>query len=164
MYRIQTLNSIARSGLERLPADRYRVANDIEAPDAVLVRSFDMHAIEVPSTVKAIARAGAGVNNIPVAAMSARGVPVFNAPGANANAVKELVLAGMLMAARNVGEALEFVATLGGEADPKAAMETGKKRFVGFELEGKTLGVVGMGRIGRTVASRAIANRCGSSV
>ena len=155
MFTIQTLNNIARSGLERLPTDRYRVGNQIEAPDAILVRSADMHAMAIADSVKAIARAGAGVNNIPVAAMSERGVPVFNAPGANANAVKELVLAGMLLAARNVGEALGFVATLAGSADPKAAMEAEKKRFVGFELEGKTLGVIGLGAIGVKVANAA---------
>ena len=155
MYKVQTLNHIARSGLERLPADRYRVANEIEAPDALLVRSADLHSVEVPASVLAIARAGAGVNNIPVPAMSERGVPVFNAPGANANAVKELVLAGMLLAARNVGEALDFVATLKDAADPKSAMEAEKKRFLGFELDGKTLGVVGLGAIGVKVANAA---------
>ena len=155
MFNVQTLNNIARSGLERLPLDRYRVGNTVEAPDAILVRSADMHGLAIPPSVKAIARAGAGVNNIPVAAMSERGVPVFNAPGANANAVKELVLAGMLLAARNVGEALDFVATLGGRDDAKAAMEAEKKRFVGFELAGKSMGVVGLGAIGVKVANAA---------
>jgi len=157
VFRIRTLNNIARSGLERLPADRYRVGGEIEHPDAILVRSADMHAMDIPPSVKAVARAGAGTNNIPVAALSERGVPVFNAPGANANAVKELVVAGMLLAARNVGEVLGFVATLGGAPDPKAAMEAEKKRFVGFELEGKTLGVVGLGAIGVKVANAALA-------
>src|SRR5690606_170229 len=157
VFRIRTLNNIARSKLERLPADRYRVGGEIEHPDAILVRSADMHAMDIPPSVKAVARAGAGTNNIPVAALSERGVPVFNAPGANANAVKELVVAGMLLAARNVGEALGFVATLGGAPDPKAAMEAEKKRFVGFELEGKTLGVVGLGAIGVKVANAALA-------
>lgn len=154
---ILVLNQISNKGLQRLPADRYQVGKDITAPDAVLVRSADMHALDIPASVKAIARAGAGTNNIPVPAMSTRGVPVFNAPGANANAVKELVLAGMLLAARNLQPALRFVATL----DPKAAdldktVEDGKKAFAGFELQGQTLGIVGLGKIGCLVADAAI--------
>src|SRR6187431_3395711 len=132
---ILVLNAISASGLKQLPSERYHAAKDVRAPDAVLVRSADMHAMDVPSSVRAIARAGAGTNNIPVAAMSGRGVPVFNAPGANANAVKELVLAGMLMAARNLPGALRFVAAL----DPRDAslehkVEDGKKDFAGYEL------------------------------
>ena len=111
-FQVLVLNAISPGGLKQLPAERYRAAKDVSAPDAVLVRSADMHAMEIPASVRAIGRAGAGTNNIPVAAMSARGVPVFNAPGANANAVKELVLAGMLMAARNLPGALRFVASL----------------------------------------------------
>ena len=157
MHRIQTLNNISVLGLERLPRDRYEVASEIQNPDAVLVRSADMHKIEIPASVKAIGRAGAGTNNIPVAAMSKRGVPVFNAPGANANAVKELVLAGMLLAARNIAPALDFVRKLDG--DDKAmheAVENGKKKFVGFELPGRTLGVIGLGAIGVKVANAAL--------
>lgn len=154
---ILVLNQISNKGLQRLPGERYQVGKDIAAPDAVLVRSADMHGMDIPASVKAIARAGAGTNNIPVPAMSARGVPVFNAPGANANAVKELVLAGMLLAARNLQPALRFVATL----DPKAAdldktVEDGKKAFAGFELQGQTLGIVGLGKIGCLVADAAI--------
>ena len=154
---ILVLNQISNKGLQRLPADRYQVGKDIAVPDAVLVRSADMHAIDIPASVKAIARAGAGTNNIPVTLMSTRGVPVFNAPGANANAVKELVLAGMLLAARNLQPALRFVATL----DPKSAdldktVEDGKKAFAGFELQGQTLGIVGLGKIGCLVADAAI--------
>src|SRR3989338_1248590 len=108
--RVLTLNNIAQIGLKRLPAGRYEVGNQIGNPDAILVRSHDMHAMEIPPEVKAIARAGAGTNNIPVKRMSARGVPVFNAPGANANAVKELVIAGMLLASRNIVPALQFTA------------------------------------------------------
>jgi D-3-phosphoglycerate dehydrogenase len=141
MHKIQTLNNISRSGTDRLPTDRYQIANDIAEPDAILLRSADMHKLDVPVSVKAVARAGAGTNNIPVAAFSARGVPVFNAPGANANAVKELVLAGMLLSARNVGDALGFVSGLAGHADPHHAIEHEKKRFVGIELAGRTLGV-----------------------
>ncbi|MCK9539559.1 MAG: 3-phosphoglycerate dehydrogenase, partial [Dokdonella sp.] len=117
MFTIQTLNHIARSGLDRLPANLYRVASEVAAPDAVLLRSADMHAWPVADSVKAVARAGAGTNNIPVAALSARGVPVFNAPGANANAVKELVVAGMLLAARNLADALAFVRELEADAE-----------------------------------------------
>ena len=157
MFKIQTLNNISRIGLERLPAARYNVATDQDNPDAVLVRSADMHKIEIPASVRAIARAGAGTNNIPVAALAKRGVPVFNAPGANANAVKELVLAGMLLAARNVPAALRFVARLPADLpDMDKAVEEGKKAFAGFELAGQTLGIVGLGKVGCLVADAAI--------
>ncbi|MGQ0530485.1 MAG: phosphoglycerate dehydrogenase [Panacagrimonas sp.] len=157
MFKIQTLNNISILGLERLPRERYEVASEIAHPDAVMVRSADMHKLDIPGTVKAIGRAGAGTNNIPVAAMSKRGVPVFNAPGANANAVKELVLAGLLLAARNIAPALDFVRKLDG--DDKAmheAVEAGKKKFVGFELPGRSLGVIGLGAIGVKVANAAV--------
>jgi len=133
------------------------VGKDLAAPDAVLLRSADMHAMHIPASVKAIARAGAGTNNIPVPAMNARGVPVFNAPGANANAVKELVLTGMLLAARNVPAALRFVASLDpAMADMDGAVEDGKKAFAGHELAGHTLGIVGLGKVGSLVADTAI--------
>ncbi len=155
--RVLVLNQIAAVGLKRLPADHYTVAKDVAQPDAILVRSADMHTMEIPASVRAIARAGAGTNNIPVKAMSARGVPVFIAPGANANAVKELVLAGMLMAARNLPGALRFVSALDGHAaDMDARVEDGKKAFAGFELAGHTLGIVGLGKIGCLVADAAI--------
>jgi D-3-phosphoglycerate dehydrogenase / 2-oxoglutarate reductase len=154
---ILVLNQISANGLKRLPAERYTVGKDLAAPDAVLVRSADMHALDIAASVKAIGRAGAGTNNIPVAAMSARGVPVFNAPGANANAVKELVVAGMLMAARNLPAALRFVGALDPKmADMDRAVEDGKKAFAGFELAGHTLGIVGLGKIGCLVADAAI--------
>ena len=154
---ILVLNQISANGLNRLPAERYAVGKDIAAPDAVLLRSADMHAMDIPASVKAIGRAGAGTNNIPVPAMSARGVPVFNAPGANANAVKELVLAGMLLAARNLPSALRFVAALDPKmADMDKAVEDGKKAFAGYELSGQTLGIVGLGKIGCLVADAAI--------
>jgi D-3-phosphoglycerate dehydrogenase / 2-oxoglutarate reductase len=157
-FKVLTLNNIALAGLERLPRDRYEVASEIGHPDAVMVRSADMHKIEIPTSVKAIARAGAGVNNIPVDIMSKRGVPVFNAPGANANAVKELVLGGMLLAARNLCEAWDYVRTLDGSEDElHRAVESGKKRFVGFELPGRSLGVVGLGAIGVELANTALA-------
>jgi D-3-phosphoglycerate dehydrogenase len=155
--RVLVLNQIAPAGLKRLPAEGYVVGKDVADPDAILVRSADMHAMDIPASVKAIARAGAGTNNIPVKAMSARGVPVFNAPGANANAVKELVLAGMLMAARNLPGALRFVATLEpDESTMDARVEDGKKAFAGIELAGHTLGIVGLGKIGCLVADAAI--------
>jgi D-3-phosphoglycerate dehydrogenase / 2-oxoglutarate reductase len=156
-YDILVLNQISQVGLKRLPAERYHVAKDVAHPDAVLVRSADMHAMTIADSVKAIGRAGAGTNNIPVAAMSARGVPVFNAPGANANAVKELVLAGMLMAARNLVPALAFVSGLGGDAEAfDKKVEDGKKQFAGVELPHHTLGVIGLGRIGSLVADAGI--------
>ncbi|MCU0928331.1 MAG: phosphoglycerate dehydrogenase [Burkholderiaceae bacterium] len=155
--RVQVLNQISAQGLKRLPAERYEVGKEVGDPDAILLRSADLHHAPIPASVKAIARAGAGTNNIPVAAMSARGVPVFNAPGANANAVKELVIAGMLMAARNLPAALRFVATLDAKApDLEKAVEDGKKAFAGFELGGHTLGIVGLGKIGCLVADAAI--------
>jgi D-3-phosphoglycerate dehydrogenase len=156
-YRVLVLNQISANGLKRLPGDTYTSGKDIADPDAVLVRSADMHAMDIPASVKAIGRCGAGTNNIPVKAMSARGVPVFNAPGANANAVKELVLAGMLMAARNLAPAQRFVDTLDpGAADLDKAVEDGKKNFAGFELAGQTLGIIGLGKIGCLVADAAI--------
>jgi D-3-phosphoglycerate dehydrogenase / 2-oxoglutarate reductase len=157
VLKILTLNNISVAGLDRLPRDRYEVASEIAHPDAVLVRSADMHGMEIPSTLKAVGRAGAGVNNIPVDKMSARGIAVFNAPGANANAVKELVVAGMLIACRNIAPAWEFARSLEGDEDSmNKQMEAGKKRFAGFELPGRTLGVIGLGAIGIKVANVAI--------
>lgn len=156
MFTVQTLNAISRSGLDRMPASAYRVANEVTEPDAILLRSADLHDKPMPASIKAVARAGAGVNNIPVAEFSKRGVPVFNAPGANANAVKELVVAGMLLAARNIADALGFVNAVSGEADLHKRIEAEKKRFVGTELAGKTLGVVGLGAIGVKVANAGL--------
>jgi D-3-phosphoglycerate dehydrogenase len=156
MYKILTLNNIAVAGLDRLPRDRYEVASEIAHPDAVLVRSANMHDMHLPESVRAIGRAGAGVNNIPVARMTELGIPVFNAPGANANAVKELVLAGMLLAARNIAQAWGFARGLSGaDGEINKAVESGKKAFVGFELPGRTLGVIGLGAIGVLVANAA---------
>ncbi|MEY2625736.1 MAG: hypothetical protein RL412_1511 [Pseudomonadota bacterium] len=162
-YRIQTLNNISLRGLERLPRDRYEVASAISDPDAMLVRSADMHAMAIAPSVLAVARAGAGTNNVPVAALTKRGVPVFNSPGANANAVKELVVAGLFLAARNIVQAWDFARGLSG--DDKAideATEKGKKEFAGFELPGRTLGVIGLGAIGVEVAN--VAERLGMRV
>ena len=156
-YRILTLNNISARGLERLPRDRYEVAAEMERPEAILVRSADMHKAVVPDSVLAVGRAGAGVNNIPVAELSKRGIPVFNAPGANANAVKELVLAGLLLAARNICPAWAFARSLTGDDHAiDTAVEQGKKKFVGFELPGRMLGVVGLGAIGVEVANAAL--------
>jgi len=157
-YRILTLNNISARGLERFPRERYEIASRIDRPDAILVRSADMHSTSFPDTVRAVGRAGAGVNNIPVAQLSARGIPVFNTPGANANAVKELVLAGLFLAARNLGPAWLFARGLtGDDAAIEAAVEAGKKQFVGFELPGRTLGVVGLGAVGVEVANSSLA-------
>ena len=157
MFKVLTLNNIAVEGLRHLPRERYEVASEIAHPDAILVRSYKMHDMEIPDTVAAIGRAGAGTNNIPVDAMTARGVPVFNAPGANANAVKELAIAGMLMGARNLCNARDYVKSLAETGDAlNKAVEAGKKQFVGFELPGKTLGVIGLGAIGVEVANAAL--------
>ena len=154
---VLVLNAISASGLSRLPAERYRVGKDVADPAAILVRSADLHGMDIPASVRAIGRAGAGTNNIPVPLMSARGVPVFNAPGANANAVKELVLAGMFIAARQIAPAMRFVATLDVQAkDLDKVVEDGKKNFAGYELQGQTLGIVGLGKIGCLVADAAI--------
>jgi D-3-phosphoglycerate dehydrogenase len=156
-FRILVLNQISANGLRRLPSELYTVARDIPEPDAILLRSADLHTTRIPDSVKAIARAGVGTNNIPVAAASARGIPVFNTPGGNANAVKELVLAGMLMAARNLAPAQRFVDNLDPVVpDLDATVEAGKKDFAGIELAGQTLGVVGLGKIGSLVAEAAI--------
>lgn len=156
-FRILTLNSISQVGLKRLPAERYVVDSKIDNPDAILVRSQDMHAMTLAPSVRAIGRAGAGTNNIPVAAMSQRGVPVFNAPGANANAVKELVLAGMFLAARNLLPAARFVEGLRGvSGDLNKTVEDNKKHYAGIELPNRTLGVIGLGRIGCLVADAGI--------
>ncbi|GMU70714.1 MAG: phosphoglycerate dehydrogenase [Burkholderiales bacterium] len=157
MHRILTINAISSQGLARFPADRYTVGKAVEHPDAILVRSHDMHAMAIPPSVKAVGRAGAGTNNIPVAALSARGVPVFNAPGANANAVKELVLTAILMAARNLVPAIRYVESLDrGAPDLEARIEEGKKAYAGVELPQRTLGIVGLGAIGGLVADVAI--------
>jgi D-3-phosphoglycerate dehydrogenase len=156
-YAVRVLNQISASGLKRLPPERYTVGKDVAEPDAILVRSADLHGLDIPASVQAVARAGAGTNNIPVSLLSTRGVAVFNAPGANANAVKELVLAGMLMAARNVAPAMRFVAGLDtSSSDLDKAVEEGKKAYAGFELSGHQLGIIGLGRVGCLVADAAI--------
>lgn len=158
MFKILTLNNISSLGLERLPKDRFQVAANMKDPDAILLRSFKMHDMEIPPSLKAVGRAGAGVNNIPVEKLSRMGIPVFNAPGANANAVKELVLAGMLLACRHIAPAWDFTRGLSGaDAEISKAVEAGKKNFAGFELPGRTLAVIGLGAIGRNVANMGIA-------
>jgi D-3-phosphoglycerate dehydrogenase len=155
-YKILTLNRISERGLARFAGAPYEVGEHIESPDAILLRSADMHTMTVPATLLAVARAGAGTNNIPVEALSRRGVPVFNTPGANANAVKELVLAGLLLAARNICQAWDFARGLVGDDQAvELAAERGKQRFVGFELPGRTLGVIGLGAVGVRVANAA---------
>jgi D-3-phosphoglycerate dehydrogenase / 2-oxoglutarate reductase len=156
-YQILTYNQISAQGLHRFPGARYTVGKAVEHPDAIVLRSHDLHTTPIPQSVKAIGRAGSGTNNIPVADMSKRGVPVFNAPGANANAVKELVFAALLIAARNVVPALRYVTGLdGAAADLEKRVEEGKKSFAGVELPGKTLGIIGLGAIGSLVADTAI--------
>ncbi len=157
-FQIKTLNAISKVGLNRLPDATYQVGNDIESPDAILLRSASLHGVEIPSSVLAVARAGAGTNNIPIAEYSAKGIPVFNTPGANANAVKELVVAALFLAARNIIPAASFAHRLDGDAtEMDKAVEAGKKQFVGFELPGRTLAVIGLGAIGVEVANAAVA-------
>ena len=154
--KVLTLNAISAKGLARLPQS-YTVGGDVTEPDAILVRSTVMHDMEIPTSVRAIGRAGAGTNNIPVKKLSERGVPVFNAPGANANAVKELVIAGMLLAVRNLVPAIRFVEGLTGtDEEQHKATEAGKKTYAGNELPGRTLAVIGLGAIGCHVAEAAI--------
>ena len=156
-FTIRTLNNISPRGIERLPRDRYTVSSDAAEPDAIIVRSADMHTMTIPASVKAVGRAGAGTNNVPVAALSKRGVPVFNAPGANANAVKELVIAAILMSMRHVCEAWSYARGLPAADDHalEEVVEQGKKKFVGRELPGRVLGVVGLGAVGVEVANAA---------
>lgn len=156
---ILTLNQISVKGLERLPRDTYEIASEFVAPDAILLRSHKLAAEEIPASILAIARAGAGVNNIPVEACTARGIPVFNTPGANANAVKELVATGLLLGSRGIVAGIDYVRTLGDiqdSAELNRTLEANKKRFKGYELTGKTLGVVGLGAIGSLVAEMAL--------
>lgn len=157
MFKVQVLNPIAAIGLNQFPAEAYEVSPTLSQPDALLVRSYNVNDMEIPASVKVIGRAGAGTNNIPVAAMTKRGVPVLNTPGANANAVRELVIAGMLLCSRHICQAWEYVNKLEskGEALEKE-IEQNKKQFAGFELMGKTLGVVGLGSVGVKVANTAV--------
>ena len=158
MYKILTLNNLSVAGLERLPRDSYEIASEFQNPDAILLRSYKMHDMDIPESLQAVGRAGAGTNNIPIDRMSERGIPVFNAPGANANAVKELVITGMLLASRNIIPALAFAGGLEGtDAEITKAVESGKKNFVGSELPGRTLGVIGLGAIGVQLANAALA-------
>ena len=156
-YRVQVLNNISAGGLKRLPWDRFAVSAEVDDPHAILVRSANLHGMEIPEALLAVGRAGSGTNNIPIARMSERGIPVFNAPGANANAVKELVVAGMLLAARNIDHALKYLDSLDPE-DPELEnkIEAGKKAFNGYELANHTLGVIGLGKVGCLVADAAI--------
>lgn len=156
MYKIQTLNKIDEQGLGRLPKENYQIIDDAENPDAIILRSYKMHDMEIPSSVKAIARAGAGVNNIPIEKCTDQGIVVFNTPGANANGVKELVVAGLMLASRDIAGAIEWAKSLKGKGDEVASLvEAGKKNFAGDEIRRKTLAVIGLGAIGVLVANAA---------
>lgn len=158
MFKILTLNQISPQGLAQFPPEKYQISTHITEPDAILVRSADLHTFSLPASLKAIARAGAGVNNIPVATLTSKGIPVFNTPGANANAVKELVIAGMLLASRNIYPSWRYMQTLqGNDQAIDQQVEAQKKQFVGFELLGKTIGVIGLGAVGVKVANAAVA-------
>lgn len=157
MFKIQTLNPISSTGLKQFPNAQYDIASSFSDPDVMLVRSQNMHQLHLPASVKVVGRAGAGTNNIPVAALTALGIPVLNTPGANANAVRELVIAGMLLASRNICQAWQYVSELKLKDEAlEKEIEQNKKKFVGFELMGKTLGVVGLGSVGVKVANAAI--------
>ncbi|MDH5611829.1 MAG: 3-phosphoglycerate dehydrogenase family protein [Gammaproteobacteria bacterium] len=158
MINVKTYNNISDKGLSRLPKDAYNISADHNNPDAIILRSAKLHDMEIPASLKAVGRAGAGTNNVPVDRMSENGVVVFNAPGANANAVKELVIVGMLLACRNIVHAWQYAANVTGTAEEQSkAVEDGKKKYVGFELPGRTLGVIGLGAIGVQVANAAVA-------
>ena len=158
MYKIKTINNISDKGLTRLPSETFSVGPDIEAPDGIILRSQNLHEMEIPSSLKAVGRAGAGTNNVPVERLGNEGIVVFNAPGANANAVKELVIAGMLLACRNIVAAWQYAANVeGSDEEQNKAVEAGKKKYVGYELPGRTLGVVGLGAIGVEIANVAVA-------
>ena len=158
MINIKTYNNISEKGLSRLPSDAYNISADHENPDAIILRSAKLHDMEIPKSLKAVGRAGAGTNNVPVDRLSEKGVVVFNAPGANANAVKELVIVGMLLACRNIVHAWQYASNVTGTAEEQSkAVEDGKKKYVGFELPGRTLGVIGLGAIGVQVANAAVA-------
>ena len=153
MHKILKLNEIADEGLQKFDTKKYHVGNDVNSPDAILLRSYNMHEMHIPTNLLAVGRAGSGVNNIPVEEMSKLAIPVFNAPGANANAVKELVLAAILISARNIHRAINFVNTLKNSENLKSDVESAKKEYVGFELPNKTIGIIGLGSIGVKVAN-----------
>jgi D-3-phosphoglycerate dehydrogenase len=157
MFKVQTLNAISPTGLNQFQRELYEVTSECLHPDAILVRSQDLHHFIFPETVKVVGRAGAGVNNIPISALTKLGIPIFNTPGANANAVCELVIAGMLLASRNLCDARDYVRHLkGSDSEINTEIEHNKKQFIGFELMGKTLGIIGLGNIGVKVANAAI--------
>ena len=157
MYKVLTLNKISKVGLSELPAEMYSVSDDEKNPDAVLLRSFKMHDMELPESLLAVARCGAGVNNIPLDKCAEKGIVVFNTPGANANAVKELVLTALLISSRKIVESYEWAKSLKGSEGIPAAGEKGKSQFAGPEITGKTLGIIGLGAIGVLVAEAAVA-------
>jgi D-3-phosphoglycerate dehydrogenase len=158
MFKIQTLNKIDTEGLTLFPLDRYEIASELPNPDAIVLRSFDMHSMELPASLKAVARAGAGVNNIPIEKCTEKGIVVFNTPGANANGVKELIIAGLMLASRDIIESVVWAKTLIGQGDQVPALiEKGKNNFAGQEIQGKTLAVIGLGAIGVLVANAATA-------
>ena len=158
MFKIQTLNKIDTEGLSLFPLSSYEIASELPNPDAIVLRSFEMHGMELPASLKAVARAGAGVNNIPIDRCTEKGIVVFNTPGANANGVKELVIAGLLLASRDIAGGVEWAKTLAEQGDQVSALvEKGKNNFAGTEIQGKTLAVIGLGAIGVLVANAATA-------
>jgi D-3-phosphoglycerate dehydrogenase len=156
MYKILKLNNIAKEGIESFPEDTYIVGEDISNPDAIILRSFDMRSMDIPSSLKAVGRAGTGVNNIPLEKLSDLAIPVFNAPGANANAVKELVIVAILICARNIHQARLYLEKIDESDDLNKKIEFAKKQYVGYELPGKTIGVIGLGSVGVRVANACL--------
>ena len=156
MYKVLKLNNIAAEGIASFPSDNYIVSDELSDADAIILRSFDMHSMKIPSTLKAVGRAGSGVNNIPIKKLSDLAIPVFNAPGANSNAVKELVIAAILISARNIHRAIEFIHESNNPEDFNKRIELGKNKYVGYELPGKTIGVIGLGAVGVKVANSCL--------
>lgn len=156
MFKILQLNSISEEGVKAFSSDKYHVGTSVDNPDAIILRSYDMHEMSISKSLKCIGRAGSGVNNIPIQEMANHAIPVFNAPGANANAVKELVIASILIAARNINEAINYVDDIQNSKSLKLDIEKGKKQYVGYELPNKTIGIIGLGAIGVKVANTCL--------
>ncbi len=156
MFKVLQLNSISEEGVKAFSSDKYHIGTSVDNPDAIILRSYDMHEMSISKSLKCIGRAGSGVNNIPIQEMANHAIPVFNAPGANANAVKELVIASILIAARNINEAINYVDDIQNSKSLKLDIEKGKKQYVGYELPNKTIGIIGLGAIGVKVANTCL--------
>ena len=156
MFKVLQLNNISPEGVKAFSSEKYHIGTSVDNPDAIILRSYDMHEMSIPNSLKCIGRAGSGVNNIPIETMANHAIPVFNAPGANANAVKELVIASILIAARNINQAMNYVDGIENSKSLKLDIEKGKKQYVGYELPNKTIGIIGLGAIGVKVANTCL--------